>query len=71
MLAFGASVGHMKRALVIADRAAPLALKLIAALNVLFLVAFVVTLLVAAGQVHAALPDSNPAMLNGFAAIHR
>ena len=59
----------MKRALAIADRAAPVALKLIAALNILFLAAFVATLLVVAGQVHAALPDTNAA-LNGFAAIH-
>ena len=60
----------MKRALAIADRAAPVALKLIAALNVLFIVAFVATLVVVAGQVHAASPDTKPAALNGFAAIH-
>jgi hypothetical protein len=60
----------MKRALAIADRAAPVALKLITALNVLFLAAFVATLLVMAGQVDAGSVDTNPVALNGFAAIH-
>jgi hypothetical protein len=60
----------MKRALAIADRAAPVALKLITALNVLFLAAFVATLLVMAGQVDAGPVDTNPVALNGFAAIH-
>jgi hypothetical protein len=41
---------NRKRAIAIADRAAPLALKLVAGANVLFLGAFLVTLAVAAGQ---------------------
>ena len=40
------------RAIAIADRAAPLALKLVAGANLLFLGAFLTTLIVAAGQLH-------------------
>jgi hypothetical protein len=40
------------RAIAIADRAAPLALKLAAGANLLFLAAFLATLIVAAGQLH-------------------
>lgn len=39
-----------RRAIAIADRAAPLALKLIAGTNMLFLAAFLATLVVVAGQ---------------------
>ena len=39
------------RAIAIADRAAPLALKLVAAANLFFLSSFLATLFVAAGQV--------------------
>jgi len=42
---------NRKRAIAIADRAAPLALKLIAAANMLFLGAFLVTLVAVAAQV--------------------
>ena len=42
---------NRKRTIAIADHAAPLALKLIAGANVLFLAAFLVTLAAAAGQV--------------------
>jgi len=42
---------NQKRAIAIADRAAPLALKLIAGANVLFLGAFLATLVVVAEQV--------------------
>jgi hypothetical protein len=42
----------MKRVIAIAGSAAPLALKLAAAANVLFFLAFLATLLVAAHQAH-------------------
>jgi len=42
---------NRSRVIAIADRAAPLALKLIAGANLLFLGAFVATLIVAADQV--------------------
>lgn len=42
---------NRKRAIAIADRAAPLALKLITGGNLLFLGVFLATLIVAAGQV--------------------
>lgn len=60
----------MKRTVAIADRAAPVALKLIAVLNILFFLAFVATLLASVAQVQAAPADTISAALNGFAAIH-
>ena len=42
---------NRKRAIAIADRAAPLALKLVAGANLLFLTAFLATLVVATEQV--------------------
>jgi len=46
----------MKRATAIADRAAILALKLIAAVNVLFMLTFLIVLVIASGRAHAEAP---------------
>ncbi len=46
----------MKHALAIADRAALLSLKLLAAINILFLFSFLITMAIATGKAHAELP---------------
>ena len=47
----------MKRVIAIADRAASVSLKLLVALNVLFLLSFLIALLFAAGRAHAEIPS--------------
>lgn len=53
---FALNAGGMKRALAIADRTALTALALIVGLNVLFLISFVVTMMLAMGKAHAEAP---------------
>jgi hypothetical protein len=71
----------MERAIAIADRAAPQALKIVAAVNLLFFAAFLATLIVAArahpdlpqrvgGDIMSGLAGDTPDHLYGFAAFH-